>query len=71
MVTSYKYLAQNRNSLLTRLFGLHSVRVQNTVTIYVVVMGNLFNTPNKIHECYDLKVDKNYLLYVKKVRDRG
>ena len=53
-----------------RIFGLHSVRVQDTVTIYVIVLGNLFNTDKKMHEKYDLKVDGfNVLLISKGIMD--
>jgi len=51
----YFHLANNPSSLLTRLYGLHSVKIQNDVEIFVLLMGNLFNTPRKIHEKYDLK----------------
>lgn len=48
-------MSQNPKSMLLRLYGLHSVRVQDMIEVYVVVMGNLFNTTKKIHEKYDLK----------------
>jgi 1-phosphatidylinositol-4-phosphate 5-kinase len=54
----YDHLASNPHSLLTRLYGLHSVKIQNNVEIFVLLMGNLFNTSRKIHEKYDLKVIK-------------
>eukprot|EP00027_Filamoeba_sp_ATCC50430_P002555 CAMPEP_0168562144 /NCGR_PEP_ID=MMETSP0413-20121227/11967_1 /TAXON_ID=136452 /ORGANISM="Filamoeba nolandi, Strain NC-AS-23-1" /LENGTH=615 /DNA_ID=CAMNT_0008593553 /DNA_START=407 /DNA_END=2254 /DNA_ORIENTATION=- len=51
----YMYLSTNPHSYLIRIYGLHSLKLQNDVEIFVVVMGNVFNTPVKIHERYDLK----------------
>jgi hypothetical protein len=45
----------NPHSLIIRLFGFHSLKVQD-LRIYVLVMKNLFNVPRPIHEKYDLKV---------------
>lgn len=37
------------------MYGFHALKVFG-FKIYVIVMGNVFNTPNAIHEKYDLKV---------------
>lgn len=39
-----------------RFYGLHAIQMQFSDQLYVIVMGNGFNTKNKIHEKYDLKV---------------
>ena len=50
-----EYMNKNRNSLLTRFFGLHSVTLYN-LTIYFVVMENVFLSGIMApHEKYDLK----------------
>jgi len=49
-----RHFATNPKSLINRLYGLHALKIQN-LKIYVLVMGNLFNTSKKIHEKYDLK----------------
>ena len=54
----YRYMRDNEDSLLTRFFGLHKVRLapeQRYIT--VVVMENIFPTPNsiKLHRKFDLK----------------
>lgn len=51
----YHHLSANPSSFIIRLYGLHSLKIQNDVEIFVVVMGNVFNTDKKIHERYDLK----------------
>eukprot|EP00027_Filamoeba_sp_ATCC50430_P004402 CAMPEP_0168550528 /NCGR_PEP_ID=MMETSP0413-20121227/5692_1 /TAXON_ID=136452 /ORGANISM="Filamoeba nolandi, Strain NC-AS-23-1" /LENGTH=524 /DNA_ID=CAMNT_0008581003 /DNA_START=524 /DNA_END=2098 /DNA_ORIENTATION=+ len=51
----YHHLSANPGSYIIRLYGLHSLKIQNNVEIFVVVMGNVFNTDKKIHERYDLK----------------
>ena len=52
------HMTRNTNSLLTRFFGLHRVRLRGTRNIYFVVMGNIFPANRDIHEIYDLKVPK-------------
>jgi len=51
----YYHLQQHPNSLLCRIYGLHSVRIQNDVEIFVIIISNLFNTKKQIHEKYDIK----------------
>ncbi|EFC50642.1 phosphatidylinositol-4-phosphate 5-kinase [Naegleria gruberi] len=46
----YTYLHRNRNTLLTRIYGLH--RINDT---YFIVMGNAFDTQLPIDKIYDLK----------------
>lgn len=60
-------MCNNPKSLITRLYGLHSIQIQNDVVIYVLVMGNLFNTKLKIHEKYDIKVTSCYSCHVIRV----
>lgn len=50
----------NPDSLISRIFGLHKVifyRKKNKLSkkIYLCIMNNIFNTPNKIDLRYDLK----------------
>ena len=52
----HEHMRRNTNSLLTRFFGLHRVRVRGSLNIYFVVMGNIFPPNRDIHEIYDLKV---------------
>jgi len=51
----YSHIEENSNSRLMRIYGFHSLDILSTLTIYVIVMGNFFNTKRKIHEKYDLK----------------
>lgn len=46
----YRYMKSNPESTLVRLIGLHEIHDQ-----HVIVMGNVFHSPVKINECYDLK----------------
>lgn len=49
-------MRRNPNSLLTRFFGLHRLKMSQTRKIYFVVMGNIFPPNKDLHEIYDLKV---------------
>ncbi len=51
----YDHIRKNSNSLITRFYGLHRVRLSNVRKIYFVVMGNIFVPTREIHETYDLK----------------
>ena len=51
----FQYILKNPDSLISRVYGLHSVEVHHGENVFVVVMENVFNTKNKIHERYDLK----------------
>ena len=49
-------LNETEDTFLMRFYGLHAIQMQFSDQVYVIVMGNGFNTKNKIHEKYDLKV---------------
>eukprot|EP01114_Cavostelium_apophysatum_P006593 TRINITY_DN1797_c0_g1_i2.p2 TRINITY_DN1797_c0_g1~~TRINITY_DN1797_c0_g1_i2.p2 ORF type:complete len:237 (-),score=82.61 TRINITY_DN1797_c0_g1_i2:131-841(-) len=49
-----KHLDMYPRCLLNKLYGFHSVKIHGS-RIFVIVMGNVFNTNKKIHEKYDLK----------------
>jgi 1-phosphatidylinositol-4-phosphate 5-kinase len=49
-----EYMSKNRNSLVSRFCGFHSLRLYN-LTIHFMVMQSVFQTTRKIHERYDLK----------------
>ena len=56
----YSHMVQNRDTMLVRFLGAHKIRQGKhskvgSKSIYFVVMGNLFDTPLKIHRRYDLK----------------
>lgn len=52
----FEHVRRNPNSLLTRFYGLHRVRMSGLRgKIYFVVMGNVFPAHKDIHETYDLK----------------
>lgn len=54
----YEHMRDNKDSLIVRLWGLHQVRLAREQSyITVVVMDNIFNTPDKlrIHKKFDLK----------------
>jgi hypothetical protein len=50
----YFYILNNKDTLLQRFYGLHSI-IYNDEKIYIVIMNNVFNTNIKIHYKYDLK----------------
>eukprot|EP01111_Echinosteliopsis_oligospora_P014644 TRINITY_DN5554_c0_g2_i1.p1 TRINITY_DN5554_c0_g2~~TRINITY_DN5554_c0_g2_i1.p1 ORF type:complete len:677 (+),score=100.46 TRINITY_DN5554_c0_g2_i1:98-2128(+) len=50
------YFLQEPNTLISKFYGFHGVQVSQVGTIcHIVVMANVFETNEKIHECYDLK----------------
>jgi len=49
------YLAQEKNSLVTKFYGFHGVQIPYGQIIHMVVMRNVFDTSLPIHEVYDLK----------------
>ncbi|SCL99079.1 phosphatidylinositol-4-phosphate 5-kinase, putative [Plasmodium chabaudi adami] len=56
----YKYIQKNPDSLLTRLYGIHSIKYQNSASktikkIYFIVMNNFFSSAVEIHRRYDIK----------------
>lgn len=46
----------NPNTLISRFYGLHSIRKGSGKEITFVVMANVFHSELKVHEQYDLKV---------------
>jgi hypothetical protein len=52
----HDYVKNNPNTLLTRIYGLHRVKLPYHKKIHFVVMANLFPPDKEIHETYDLKV---------------
>jgi len=51
----YHHMMKHDNSLLTRFLGLHRVKPHKGRQVRFLVMGNLFKTPLKIHQRFDLK----------------
>jgi len=51
----YEHVMSNPNTMLTRFFGLHRVRIHKGNVINFVVMGNVFVPDREIHERFDLK----------------
>ena len=48
---------ENPNTLLTRFFGLHRVKMHHlNKRVHCCVMGSVFYTSKEIHETFDLKV---------------
>ncbi|KAJ3278789.1 Phosphatidylinositol-4-phosphate 5-kinase, partial [Borealophlyctis nickersoniae] len=51
----YDHVSRNPHTLLSRIFGLHRVKLPGNRKIHFVVMGNVFPPNKDIHETYDLK----------------
>ncbi|KAJ3247460.1 Phosphatidylinositol-4-phosphate 5-kinase [Chytriomyces hyalinus] len=51
----YEHVKANPDTLLSRIFGLHRVKLPGNKKIHFVVMGNVFPPNKDIHETYDLK----------------
>ena len=55
----YSHMVQNPDTMLVRFLGAHQIRQgkhsKMVKSIYFVLMGNIFDTPLKIHRRYDLK----------------
>ncbi|KAJ3036745.1 Phosphatidylinositol-4-phosphate 5-kinase [Rhizophlyctis rosea] len=51
----YHHICHNPHTLLSRIFGLHRVKLPGNRKIHFVVMGNVFPANKDIHETYDLK----------------
>ncbi len=49
------HVKNNPNTLISRIFGLHRVKLPGNKKIHFVVMGNVFPANKDIHEIYDLK----------------
>lgn len=58
LVPYYLHLKTNPDSLLARYYGLYELTMDNNgkvATYYLVIMNNIFNTPNELHYRLDLK----------------
>ena len=55
MENYYEYIQQNPNTLISRYYGLHRVKLPHGRKIHFVVMGNVFPPNRDIHEKFDLK----------------
>ncbi|TPX32469.1 hypothetical protein SmJEL517_g04485 [Synchytrium microbalum] len=51
----YEHVRNNPHTLMSRIFGLHRVKLPGNRKIHFVVMGNVFPPNKDIHEVYDLK----------------
>lgn len=51
----HQYFIANPATLLPKFFGCHGVQMPHGQAVYVIVMGNVFQSPVEIHEQYDLK----------------
>ncbi|KAJ3124530.1 Phosphatidylinositol-4-phosphate 5-kinase [Nowakowskiella sp. JEL0407] len=51
----YEHCVSNPQTLISRIFGLHRVKLPGNKKIHFVVMGNVFPSNKDIHEVYDLK----------------
>jgi len=51
----YQHIEKNPDSLITRFYGAHCIKMSHADPLYVIVMANIFNQPFKIHDTYDLK----------------
>jgi 1-phosphatidylinositol-4-phosphate 5-kinase len=52
----YKYVSENPNTLLVKIFGMHRVKMYHLQRkIHFVIMGSVFDTTEVIHQIYDLK----------------
>ncbi|KAI9197078.1 uncharacterized protein BJ171DRAFT_523049 [Polychytrium aggregatum] len=51
----YEHICHNPHTLVSRIFGLHRVKLPGNRKIHFVVMGNVFPANKDIHEVYDLK----------------
>ncbi|KAJ3068362.1 Phosphatidylinositol-4-phosphate 5-kinase [Podochytrium sp. JEL0797] len=55
MKNYFEHVKSNPETLLSRIFGLHRVKLPGNKKIHFVVMGNVFPPNKDIHETYDLK----------------
>ncbi|KAI8611775.1 hypothetical protein BC830DRAFT_1068448 [Chytriomyces sp. MP71] len=51
----YEHMKANPETLISRIFGLHRVKLPGGQKIRFVVMGNVFPANKDVHETYDLK----------------
>ena len=52
----YQYVMQNPNTLMTRFYGMHRVKIGHLgQKMRFVIMASVFDTGKEIHKIYDLK----------------
>lgn len=51
----YEHVKRHENTLITKFFGLHRIKLKHGKKVRFVVMGNMFCTELRIHRRYDLK----------------
>lgn len=51
----YNHVGRHENTLITKFFGLHRIKLKGGRKVRFVVMGNMFCTELQIHRRYDLK----------------
>jgi len=51
----YRHLEKNKDSLLTRFYGLYELSASGGASFFFVVMENAILSPKPLHELYDLK----------------
>ncbi|KAF4362174.1 phosphatidylinositol 4-phosphate 5-kinase 8 isoform X1 [Cannabis sativa] len=51
----YSHVGEHENTLITKFFGLHRIKLRAGRKVRFVVMGNMFFTELRIHRRYDLK----------------
>nr|KYP63169.1 Phosphatidylinositol-4-phosphate 5-kinase 8 [Cajanus cajan] len=51
----YRHVGDHENTLITKFFGLHRIKLRGGKKVRFVVMGNVFCTELQIHRRYDLK----------------
>lgn len=52
----YKYVTENPHTLLVRILGMHRVKMYHLRRkVHFVIMSSVFDTPEEIHQIYDLK----------------
>ncbi|KAF3503310.1 hypothetical protein F2Q69_00041151 [Brassica cretica] len=51
----YEHVGEHENTLITKFFGVHRLKLKWGKKVRFVVMGNMFCTELKIHRRYDLK----------------
>ncbi|KAM7251538.1 hypothetical protein ACFE04_023421 [Oxalis oulophora] len=51
----YHHVKNHENTLITKFFGLHQIKLRGGRKVRFVVMGNMFCTELRIHQRYDLK----------------
>ncbi|KAJ9158596.1 hypothetical protein P3X46_024161 [Hevea brasiliensis] len=51
----YRHVGKHENTLITKFFGVHRIKLRGGKKVRFVVMGNMFCTELRIHRRYDLK----------------